>query len=88
MNDSTEYYDISGKAAPLVIIDTLAWTGTTTEMRQKARTALFAMRGTAHGNLDTGWNITIGRDAIDKTLSESSRPEHFQAFLCSAVGNK
>ncbi len=82
MGDGIEYYDVSGKTAPLVTVDSAAWTGSTAEMRRKTRIALFAMRGTAYENDDTGWSITIGRAAIDKTLSESGRPEHFQALEC------
>ncbi len=82
--DGITYYDISGKTAPLVTIDAAVdvagWTGSTAEMRQRAKAALFAMRGRTHHNLDTGWGITIGRDAIDKTVSASSRPEHFLAL--------
>jgi hypothetical protein len=78
--DGVEYYDISEKTAPLIISDSPAWTGTTPEMRRRARSSLYAMRGTVYDNADTGWKITIGRDAIDKTLSESGRPEHFQAL--------
>ncbi len=81
MSDSIEYYDISGKTAPLVVIgEASAWTGTTAEMRRRARAALFAMRGASHENVDTGWSIAIGRDSIDKALHESSRSEHFQAL--------
>lgn len=78
--NGAEYFDIRGKAAPLVTVEETAWTGTTAAMRQRARASLFAMRDKPHVNSDTGWQITIGRDAIDKTLNESGRSEHFQAL--------
>jgi hypothetical protein len=77
MHDGTEYYDIAGKTAPLVTADETGWTGSTAEMRQRAKTALFAMRNKQYENPDTGWTITIGRNAIDKTLNESGQREHF-----------
>ncbi len=79
-DEGIEYRDISGKTAPLVVADAPVWTGTTAEMRRKARNALFAMRGSAYTNLDTGWTVTLGRAAIDKTLSAGGRPAHFQAL--------
>ena len=81
MPDSIEYRDISGKTAPLVTVDSSAWTEESTSgMRRKAKAALLAMRGKTYENTDTGWGITIGRNAIDKTLNESGRREHFQAL--------
>jgi hypothetical protein len=80
MSDNIGYYDISSRTAPLAIVGSDVWTGSTSEMRREAKAVLLAMRGKIYENTDTGWSITIGRNAIDKTLNESGRREHFQAL--------
>ncbi len=78
-NDAV-FFDIRGKAAPLVVSEDPEWSGSFGDMRQRARVIMLTMRGRQHENLDTGWKINIGRRGIEKTLNEGKSALHFQAL--------
>ncbi|MCC8190986.1 MAG: hypothetical protein LIP77_10210, partial [Planctomycetes bacterium] len=75
-------HDLTGKTAPVVVVDSEPWRGSVRQFRDRGKAILNPLRSLAEPlvNTDTGWEILFTSDGIRKTLYHKHSAFEWQAI--------